>query len=105
MTVSPCPTVTVYAAPLPSVLTAETVTISAPTCAEPCGVNVMVTWRNVGIVNLTDQIVGITVDGITPTGGIVTGVDILTGATVTYNFTVTGLTVTGSPYTICPVPN
>lgn len=100
-----CPTVTVVAVPPPSVLTAETITISAPTCVAPCGVSVTVTWHNVSSGNLTNQTLGITVDGITPTGGIVTGVDILAGKTVTYNFTVAGLTVTGSPHTICPVPN
>lgn len=102
MTVT-CPIVTVVA--VPAGLTATSVVITTSACVEPCGVGVTVTWNNGSGAPITGQTLGITVDGITPTGGIVTGVDIPTGGDVTYNFTVTGLTSTGSPHTICPAPN
>jgi hypothetical protein len=97
-----CQTVTVISVPVG--LEATDIVITTSACIEPCGIGVTVTWHNGTGGDITGQVLGITVNGITPTGGTVTA-DIPLDGDVTYTFTVTGLTSTGSPYDICPAPN
>ncbi len=89
-----------YCAPPAHIIsTALTTDISA--CADPCSVNATVTWLNDGALSGTFS-PGVTVDGGAP---ITMPPESLPASTsISHTFTISGLTVVGSPHSICASP-
>lgn len=97
-----CSTINVQ---IPATITATAITAtpSEPCLEGTCTVDVSVDWMNTGDVP-GDFTPNISVDGF-PAEPIFGSETLGAGSTTTHTFVVYGLTKTGSPHYICPIPN
>ena len=101
--VSQCVIVSILA---PANITATVITAmpSVPCIQGTCTVNVSVTWQNTGDI-AGDFVPNISIDNTPVSPAPYTSESVGAGLTTTHTFTVSGLTKTGSPHTMCPIPN
>lgn len=102
MTIS-CQNVTVVT-PANIIAQSITVTPDIPCIQGSCSVSVSITWINDGGAS-GSFVPNISIDDTPVTPAPYVSQSLGAGATVTKAFTVTGLTASGSPHTICPYPN